>query len=325
MSHINSNGPEFVEQAHDSVWARSAEREGQKPFLRRNIWRVVSTTLLSSALCGLSIAGDYRVPAPDIHKHTEEIPFTLYQGDLVVVDGRIGSLEHQRLLLDTGTSPSMIDRAVANKLGLQGIHGDVSTFSKSIPADQVRLATLQVGPLQSQNLNVMVADFSKVEKTVGVRIDAIIGLDVLSATSFTIDYGKHRILFRPTRERHSVPFSMSQQFLQVNLKAGNKQLHLLVDTGTPHLILFDRALHDLDYSWIEKSAVGNNLSGGGFYDTVVLPEARFGPESVGPQRVTVVAGEKKADSEYDGLMGVTLLRPKRLSFDFERQILGWSN
>ncbi len=263
--------------------------------------------------------------SPPIAKHAEEIPFTLHQGYLIVVDGRLGSLEHQSLLIDTGTSPSMIDRNVAEKLGLHGIRGNISTFSKSVPADQVTLADFRVGPLRKQNLNVMVADFTRVDRGVGMHIDGIVGLDVLSSTSFTIDYGKRRISFRPSHERHSVPFSIANQFLRVDLNSGNRQLHLLLDTGTPHLILFNRALHDLDYDWTAKSAVGSNLSGGGWYASVVLPEAKLGPEDVGPQRVTVVANESTADKEYDGLMGVSLLRPKRLSFDFERQILAWSN
>jgi hypothetical protein len=171
----------------------------------------------------------------------------------------------------------------------------------------------------------MVTDLSKAEKGVGVHIDGIVGLDVLSSTSFTIDFGKRRISFQPSHERHSVPFSVAEQFLKVNLKTGSKQLHLLLDTGTPQLILFNRALHDLDYNWIAKSAVGSNLAGGGFYETVVLPDAKLGPENVGPQRVTVVTSEDNVDKGYDGLLGVSLLRPKRLSFDFERQILGWSN
>jgi predicted aspartyl protease len=273
----------------------------------------------------MSFAGDYKVTMPPISRQAQEIPFTLYQGYLVVVDGRIGKLEHQSVLIDTGTNPSMIDRNVATKLGLQGIRGDVATFSQTVAANQVKLPELEVGPLRPRDLNVMVADFGKVEKGVGVHIDAILGLDVLSTTSFTLDFGKRRIVFQPSPQRHSVPFSVAQQFMQVNLSVRGKQLHLLVDTGTPHLILFGRALHDLDYSWIEKSTVGSNLSGGAFYETVVLPEAKLGPESVGPQRVTVVANEKQVETEYDGLMGVSLLRPKRLSFDFERQVLGWSN
>ncbi|HJX00977.1 MAG TPA: retropepsin-like aspartic protease [Terriglobales bacterium] len=321
MSQTISNGKGIVEHAKRLFGESSSAHR----WTGSSGGKFLSASLLSTVLCGMSVAGDYKVITPPIARHAEEIPFTLYQGYLVVVDGRIGRLEHQHLLIDTGTNPSMIDRNVAAKLGLRGIRGDVATFSDTVPADQVKLSDLEVGPLRRRDLNVMVADFGKVESGVGVHVDAIIGLDVLSTASFTIDFGKRRILFEPSRERHSVPFSVAQQFLQVNLKVRGKQLHLLVDTGTPHLILFNRALHDLDYSRISKSAVGSNLAGGGFYETVVLPEAKLGPESVGPQRVTVVANEKQVEGEYDGLMGVSLLRPKRLSFDFERQVLGWSN
>jgi hypothetical protein len=325
MSQTKSNGRGNVKHSQQVASDRSSARRRTESWSRCKVTQGIAAALLSSSFCTVGLAGDYKVLAPPIVKYAEEIPFTLCQGYLIVVEGRLGSLEHQSLLIDTGTSPSMIDRKVAVKLGLNGIRGDISTFSKTVPADQVTLADFRVGPLRRQDLNVMVADFTKVEKGVGMHIDGIVGLDVLSSASFTIDFGKRRISFQPSRERHSVPFSVSDQFLRVDLNTGNKQLHLLLDTGTPHLILFNRALHDLDYNWIAKNAVGSNLSGGGFYASIVLPEAWLGPENVGPQRVTVVANESGADKDYDGLMGVSLLRPKRLSFDFDRQILAWSN
>ncbi len=253
------------------------------------------------------------------------MPFNLYRGYLVIVDGRLGSLEHQNLLLDTGTSPSMIDERVSAKLGLQGAAKDIELFNTKVNGKMVTLSDIEMGPLHPRNVEVMVADFSKVMQGLGARIDAVIGLDVLGATNFTLDYQKHRIYFHSTVERHSAHFTPGPQFITVDLQTGGRDLHLLLDTGTPHLVLFQQALRHLDYDPTTLSGTGQNISGTVAYNTVILEKARLGGEEMGPQRVSVVAGEETSRAGYDGLVGISLLRPKRLCFDFEHQIIGWSN
>lgn len=276
------------------------------------------------ALSLTCVAGDITVPSPS-RTRISEMPFNLYRGYLVIVDGRLGTLEHQNLLLDTGTSPSMIDQKVSAKLGLQGTAKDIALFNTKVTGQMVTLNDIEMGPLHPRNVQVMVADFSKVMDGLGTRIDAVIGLDVLGATSFTLDYQKHRIYFRATAERHVVPFTAGPQFITVNLQAGGRDLHLLLDTGTPHLVLFQQALRRLDYDPTRVSGTGQNISGTVAYTTVILEKTRLGREEMGPQRVAVVAGEETSRAGYDGLVGISLLRPKRLSFDFERQLIGWSN
>lgn len=292
--------------------------------LARGILKSILALLACVSLSLPSMAGDLTVPSPPRNR-ISQMPFNLYRGYLVVVDGRLGSLEHQNLLLDTGTSPSMIDQRVSTKLGLHGTEKDIALFNTKVSGQTVTLSDIEIGPLHPRNVQVMVTDFSKVTDGLGTRIDAVIGLDVLGATSFTLDYQKHRIYFHATAERHVVPFTAGPQFITVDLQAGGRDLHLLLDTGTPHLVLFEQALRRLDYDPTTVSGTGQNISGNVAYNTVILEKTRLGREEMGPQRVSVVAGEETSRAGYDGLVGISLLRPKRLSFDFEHQLIGWSN
>jgi len=285
----------------------------------------ILAAFLHFLLSALALGGDLTSGSPPPNERITEILFTLYGGYLIVVEGRIGNLDHQKLLIDTGTSPSMIDRTVSAKLGLQGATSGIALFNKSVSGERVILSQLELGPLQRRNLQVMVTDFSKISSSVGTRVDAVVGLDVIGATSFTIDYQKHKIYFRSTQERHSAPFTAGQRFITVDLKTGGRQLRLLLDTGTPHLVLFKSALTNLDYDPSVVTGSGQNISGTISYGNIVLPQARFGNDEVGPARASVVASQDNAGADYDGLIGLTMLRPKRLSFDFEHQILGWSN
>lgn len=203
---------------------------------------------------------------------------------MIVVDGRIGTLDHQNLLLDTGTNPSMIDKSVSVKLGLLSTPGDLYLFNQTLVSERVILPDIQFGPIRRQNLQVMVTDFSEIGNGLGMRIDAVTGLDVLGGASFTVDYVKHRIFFRASPQRHNVSFTSGPQFIGVNLKSGRRQLHLLLDTGTPQLVLFENHLRDADYVLSERTGSGNNISGEVPYNAVVLLQASIGTQQVGPQK-----------------------------------------
>jgi predicted aspartyl protease len=327
VGSIGSVGPERREcpRAQRAPTKRTRWRGGLSSA-RRALARLTLLAVLNCSLWKISFAGDLTVRTTSPTRPVVEIPFKAYQDYLIVVDGRIGNLEHQNLLLDTGSNPSMIDRSVSEKLGLQGASRDLSLFNKSVSSQNVTLPDLQCGPLRRQNLSMMVADFSAISRGLGVRIDAVIGLDVLGATNFTVDYAKRRILFgTASAEHHTVPFTSREQFITVNLKSGGRQLHLLVDTGTPQLVLFESRLRGVDYVQTSVAGTGHNASGDVRFGAVVLPQAKIGALEVGPQPASVVKSQADFASDLDGLMGLSCLRPKRISFDFERQLLGWSD
>jgi len=280
---------------------------------------------LNCTLCLLCFGSDLNVRTPRPPIQVPEIPFQLYQGYVIVVEGRVGGLEHQHLLFDTGTSPSMIDRSVSAKLRLQSTPRGLALFNKTLASESVTLPDLQLGPLRRKNLRVMVADFSGIGSGLGTRIDAVIGLDVMDGRSFTVDYAKHRIFFGASAEPHTVPLIAGPQFITVSLKTGSRQLHLLVDTGTPQLVLFQSHLHHVDYEWSAVIGSGRNISGDVAFGTIILPQARIGEHELGPQRASVVTTRRDVEGDFDGLIGISCLRPKRVSFDFERQLLGWSD
>jgi hypothetical protein len=281
--------------------------------------------ILTCTVQAAAIGGDIPARSSIPEARIPEIPVKLYQQYFIVVEGRLGSLDHQHLLLDTGTNPSMIDSRVSSRLGLQSTERSLSLFNKNIASQSVVLSDLQFGPLRRQNLEVMVADFSGIGNELGTRIDGVIGLDVLGAMSFTIDYSKRRISFGASSQAHTAPFIAGQQFITVDLKSGDRRLHLLFDTGTPHLVLFQGRLTGVDYMASPTPGRGQNVTGSVDYGMIVLQQAKIGGQEVGPQRAAVVTSQGNNDASLDGLLGVSCLHPKRLSFDFEKHILGWSD
>jgi len=253
-----------------------------------------------------------------------EIPFTLSNGYLIIVDGQIGDLQHKKLILDTGTNPSLIDRNACTELGLKGSVGDVALFNKKVAAEYVTLGSIQIGPIRAKNLQVMVADLSGIAAALGTRIDGVVGMDVLGASSFTIDYRRNRILFGALAQRHTTPLFSAARLVTVEVKASGKTLKLIVDSGTSELTLFQDRLRDLDRVWTPTMRRGRNLSGPFISHTVILPQTEIGTDTLGPQPASVVTVREDMPKAFDGLMGLSFLHPTSISFDFERHVFGWS-
>ena len=253
-----------------------------------------------------------------------EIPFALSNGYLIIVEGQIGDLQHKKLLLDTGTSPSLIDTNVSTELGLKGSVGDVALFNKKVTAEYVTLRSIQVGPIRAKDLQVMVADLSGIAADLGTRVDGVVGMDVLGASSFTIDYRKKRIHFGALAQHHTTPLFSAARLVTVEVKASGKTLKLIVDSGTSELTLFQDRLKDLDRMWTPTMRRGRNLSGPFISHTVILPQTEIGTDALGPQPASVVTAREDMPKAFDGLMGLSFLHPTSISFDFERHVFGWS-
>lgn len=290
-------------------------------------------TCLLSSFCNFGVAGDLSVKAAK--QPAVQIPFKAYRKYFIVVEGRIGglgqqnmgrqNLDHQNLLLDTGSNPSLIDRDLVARLGLESVPGDLSAFNKSVASQTVTLPELQFGPVERHSLRVEVADFSAISRGLGVRIDAVIGLDVLGETNFSVDYSKSKLIFAAVAEPNTARFASGPQFMIVDLKNGGRLFHLIVDTAAARMVLFTDHLQDADFQWTTETGTGRNVVGSIPLKTIVLMQARIGTQEMGPLKALVAVSGKQIGREIDGLMALSCLKPTSISFDFEHGILGWSD
>ena len=61
-----------------------------------------------------------------------EVSFQLIDGWAIVLDGNLGGLHHQKMLIDTGAVPSAINIRVVKRLGLLGSVQELSLMNRSI-------------------------------------------------------------------------------------------------------------------------------------------------------------------------------------------------
>jgi predicted aspartyl protease len=250
------------------------------------------------------------------------VPFQLLRGHLVIVQGTIGQLAGRRMVFDTGSSPTILDAAIARRLGLEGPASRLEMFNGNSLAQTSVLPALMLGPVTAKSLPVLVADLSFVQRDVGVRIDAIIGLDVIR-TSFVIDYEAKVIRLGALPALHeSVPFETAPPLVTVKLEIEGQPAHVLVDTGASELLLF-RKEHRFDLLSVIRTQTANNISGAFQREQVEISDVRLGDLDLGRRKAYLAAAKASISRDYDGLMGIPALGIKQIAFDFERGVVGW--
>jgi len=247
------------------------------------------------------------------------LPFKIYGQQLIVVQGSIGSLEKRNFVIDTGAYPSVIDRDVAQKLSLSGHLEELDAVDRTVSSLAVTLPEIEVGPVHATNVPSLVQDLSEVSKRAGIRIDALVGLDVIAHSSFTIDYETKKITFGPVDPLpSSVPFVMANHKLCVDLQAGEKSARLMIDTGAEKLVLLASHVPWIPHS--DRARTFANLGGTFVMQEVRLDTLQLGDTSLSAEPIYLSAREIPIYS-FDGFLST--IQFKQVAFDFKRMEFGW--
>lgn len=254
-----------------------------------------------------------------------EIPFKLYRDYTIIVQGSIGGLRKCNLLIDTGAVPSVLDQRVAKKLRLAGKPAEVSVFTQSIQAQQMVLPDLRLGPIRAEAVSVLVRDLSFIEEGLGVRVDAMVGLDVLGRSDFSIDYAAKKLVFGPVEPLESeFAFQAGMGFVYATIEVQGQAFRLLVDTGVNHLLLFNgRVRSRLTGLRALGTRTSSNLGGDVTLSQVQLKEVNLGGKNFPALEAFLLDNSGGDFAGLDGLLGVRSLGLTRLGFDFAKQTISW--
>src|SRR5690348_5391136 len=155
----------------------------------------LAIALVFGCVCALGAKAAERTPTTNGSQEAQEIRIRLQRDYLIFAPGSIGGAHNLNFLVDTGTVPSLISRRLAQKLELQGPEVEIGIWGARTKVVLVTVPVLQLGPVKVENLTVFAIDMQPMEQEMGTRLDAIVGLDALSKTSFTIDYVRKVISF----------------------------------------------------------------------------------------------------------------------------------
>jgi len=252
----------------------------------------------------------------------DQLRFRLRDGYQVIAHGAIGPLERLNLLIDTGSIPSMVDGRIAEKLGVDITGAESAVFDRKIRILSAILSNVRVGPILADTVLASVGDLSYLGDP---HIDAIIGLDVLTRSSFSIDYD-HRLLTFATIAAGDpyVALDVIAPFLTVQVSCGGYRFRLLVDTGSRHIVFFEQRVSDrVSYVRLPGDMVLYHMAGTSRLQRVLLPRLQVGSLTI-PRIEGLLsnADVHHYPPDIDGILGVRAIVSRRVDFDFERNRLG---
>jgi len=239
----------------------------------------------------------------------------------VVAEGQFGGTsERQNFIIDTGTSPSIINIDVAKHLDLTLSPAKLSAIGRDSQTLAAIVPEIRLGPLQAMSVPVLITDLSPVERDLNLPIAGILGMDVLGKSSFRLDYGNHLMEFGEVVPK-GIPINLSTRadLPIAEIKIGGRLLHLLVDTGSDRLVFFGaRSAAEFSPNTANSLLQGNSvassvpvravspldfeISGTRFHQ-----DAYFVPDSEEPL--------------FDGLLSVRSLGIRVLSLDANRRVV----
>ena len=249
----------------------------------------------------------------------QTVALRIYRNFLVVAKGKLGKAsESQNFILDTGTAPSIISERLVRQLGVATVRSTFRVAGKSIPAEVAIIPQIELGPILALSVPVYVQDLSPIERDLGipVPIAGIIGLDVLSKSSFRLDYDKREIEFGDTSHVGiPVQFDARAGLAVTKVRIDGREARLLVDTGSDRLVLFGGNFADEEWPALRKtSQAGVSLVEQKMYVQVFsAADIILGGQHFSKDRAYFVPGS--ADSTFDGLLGVRAFGFRALSYD----------
>jgi len=254
-----------------------------------------------------------------------EIPFGLYNGNLIVVKATVGSVKNVNLILDTGTSATAINQVMADRLNLWGKSISLQTLNGTIQVESVTLPRIQIGPLHADSIRGVVEDLSFLERSLGISLGGIAGLDILRSASFAIDYRRQKIIFGPIApSEKAVHFETQIPYLSVKAKIAGQEVRLLVDSGTAGLLVYrNRFGAAVEQFHIDPHASISTPAGGGTRVRWLSAEVSLENSNLGKRNVAIVDVDAGPQDDFDGLFGLATMGFRRVSFDFENGLFGW--
>ena len=294
--------------------------------------QIAHGSLLLSFALTLAASGFSQAPAVPRGEPThavslrgDEISFETYREHLIVVQGSLGGAQRLNFVIDTGTNPTVIDSRIAKKLHMAGVGGTLGVHHRAVAVQQAVLPSVQIGPLRGASLSVLIRDLAFLQKGLGIRIDAVIGLDVLRLSNFTIDYPTKQIIFRAAPVvLASTPFQDTAPGLIVQMEVDGVPLHLMLDTGASGMLLFQSRIRDrLPRLTSLGERMSSNLGGDFQVQSVRVAAMHLGDTDFGQQNAFVVEDQADSSPEFDGLLGPSALGLKRIAFDFQRRTFSW--
>ena len=253
-----------------------------------------------------------------------DVPFELYNDNLIIVKATIGATKNVNMILDTGTSPSAISKEMADRLKVRGETETLQTLNGQIQAQSIILPHIQIGTLHRDSIRVVVQDLGFMERSLRISLGGIAGLDILSTGSFTIDYRRRKIILGAiAASAKQIRFETQVPLLTVTVKIEGQEVRLLLDSGTWGLLVYRNRLRTAQDQLRFDPNASISTAGGMTQVRWFRAVVSLGKDNMGTRNVAIADVDPDPQNGFDGLLGFANMGFRKVSFDFENGLFGW--
>ena len=222
----------------------------RKTSLLHSAWHrlapaLITLVLLSSGCTSLGNRPPPR-PAPEIKATTvpARIVSNFFLVDAPQADGRT-----YRLLIDTGSSATLVSPALAQALGQKLKIGPAATVrvrsanGGEVALETVTLRSLRLGAANFARVPALITNFADLSGHLGLQIDGVVGFPVFRDTLLTLDYPGAQLVLAPypaapppapadPARTVTIAFNNERNSPLVPLQMGNESFIVLIDSGS---------------------------------------------------------------------------------------------
>jgi len=260
-----------------------------------------------------------------------ELPFSITQ-NLILVKASVNGSTPGTFIFDTGAESTVVDAAFARSAGLTQSGKMTATGSAgSATAGIIKNASVQVGSLSAAGLTVYSLPLDSFTPGFGMRIDGIIGNDIIKHVVADIDYDGQIIrliepsAFRPSKSAVIIPLEIQGGLPMIRTEIASSDGRRLpalmeIDTGSTGAVLINSPFvrrHRLLRSLHVVPRKSGGVGGTGTSMVGRLATLRFG-EAILREPIAVFYTDVRGDNAsraYDGLIGGGVLRRFRVTVD----------
>jgi hypothetical protein len=237
--------------------------------------------------------------------------------------------ESYRFLFDTG-APNVIDEDLAERLGLKTIYRSKVSDSqgKAEKLEYVQIPYLSLGGIPFEGTTSLVADLKAAPEIACLKVDGIIGANLMKLVYWKLDAQHGKIIFTNRRDSLKIPentmeiaFRTKSTYTpKVHIKVGNLQVYnATFDTGSGGLLSLYRKWFDLD-SIPNRSSYGYHSAGlyGSRMDSLWYTELQIGFDTIIPgQRTELI----RLTETKSALLGMEYLERYVIYMDWEDRVI----
>jgi len=277
----------------------------------------------TAAPTGVSIEGG---------KASATLPFRLLNNH-IYVEARVNGKGPYTFIVDTGGHTLLSARVVREaKLSPAGASPGAGAGEKTVTSGYAYVRDITIGAVRMREQTAITQDIYD-PAVEGVRVDGMVGFELLRRLAVTIDYGRRQLTFtRFDRFKPgagvAIPFKFYDHLPQVSGRLTGMPVRLNIDTGSRSEIDFTSpfvtaAKLEQRFPGAVTAMTGWGVGGPTLSRVVRLPALAIGPVTIDAPVAGLSQGKAGSfsDSNYEANIGSGLLKRFVTSFDYARQLM----